>query len=124
MTCECLNLSSTDQLIDMLMRKERPTFIQVCHDAYALDLLRLAKQLMLRIPEDLSVAGFDNIQATHMSSPTLATVGTPFLDIAISAVQLLDKRIKTPVTAHELIQVQPVLLMRESLAPPGSVTSD
>lgn len=122
--CELLSIGGQEDLIDMLTRKDRPTFIQVCHDSLALDLVRLARQLMLRIPEDLSVAGFDNIQATYISTPTLATVGTPFLDIAISAVELLDKRIKSPATAHELIQVQPVLLLRDSLAPLGSAPSD
>ena len=121
--CEYLNLNGPELLTDMLMRKDRPTFIQTSCDTLALELIRIAKQLMIRIPDDLSVAGFDNIQASHLSNPPLATMSTSLLDIAISAVQLLDKRIQMPVTAHELIQVQPVLLERESLAPPCSASS-
>ncbi len=121
--CECLNLSGPELITDVLMRKDRPTFIQASYDALALDLIRIAKQLMIRIPEDLSVAGFDNIQASHLSNPPLATLSSPLLDIAISAVQLLDKRIQMPVVAHERLHVQPVLLERESLASPGSVLS-
>lgn len=121
--CEYLNSKGPEFLTDMLMRRDRPTFIQTSCDSLALELMRLAKQLMIRIPDELSVAGFDNIQASHLTNPPLATIGTSFQDIAISAVQLLDKRIKMPVTSNELIQVQPVLLVRESLAPPGSASS-
>ena len=73
---------------------------------------------MIDIPGSLSVAGFDNIQETRLLTPPLSSIDVPRVDMAIAAVDLLVKHMNNPLSAHELIQLEPVLVVRGSLAAP------
>ena len=106
-------------LVDLLTRRDAPTFIQCASDSGAQAVYETAASLMLKIPDDLSVAGFDNIKEAHLMEPPLTTVDVPRMDMAITAVELLVKQMNAPLAANEVILLEPAIVLRESLAAPG-----
>ncbi len=73
----------------LLRQPDRPTAIFASNDEMAAGVIRAARQLELRIPEDLSVAGFDDIPLAKQLSPALTTIRQPVRAMAEAATQLL-----------------------------------
>lgn len=67
----------------------RPTAIFASSDLQAMGVYEAARQLRLRIPEDLSVVGFDDIQTAAYMNPSLTTVRQPLQDMAIAAARMI-----------------------------------
>jgi LacI family transcriptional regulator len=87
------------------------------NDALALGFMRIAQQHGIRIPERLSVAGFDNIPEGALLWPGLTTVAQPTRDMGRAACQKLFEAIANP--GEQQVLVYPVdLVVRESTAPP------
>jgi len=80
--------------------------------------LRAARQLGLRVPEDLSVIGYDNLPMAAWTGPALTTVNQPLRDMAGTASRMLldlARGIEPPMTRIDLVTE---LVVRESTAPP------
>jgi LacI family transcriptional regulator len=90
-----------------------------CNDQMALGLMRAARKLGKRIPEDLAVVGFDDIPESAFYYPPLTTIRQGLYDLGIVAVQTFMKLRQEPQkedvtpTAH-LVMLQPQLVVRES----------
>ncbi|GAA2081253.1 LacI family DNA-binding transcriptional regulator [Pseudolysinimonas kribbensis] len=80
----------------MLSRGERPTAIVGHNDTIALAALNAARELGLRVPRDVAVAGFDDIAAAGWAIVGLTTVRQPTARMAQRAVDLLAGRIEDP----------------------------
>lgn len=90
------------------------------NDALALGFMRIALQHGIKIPERLSVAGFDNIPEGALLWPGLTTVAQPTRDMGRAACQLLFEAMTNP--GEQQVLVYPVdLVVRESTAPPHHV---
>ncbi len=88
------------------------------NDAIALGFMRVAQQHGIRIPERLSVAGFDNIPEGALLWPGLTTVSQPTRDMGRAACQKLFEAIAAP--GEQQVLVYPVdLVVRESTAAPS-----
>ena len=72
----------------MLAEDDRPTAVFAANDEMAAACLMVANRLGLKIPDDLSIAGFDNTPIASTIWPELTTVAQPFFDIARHAVRL------------------------------------
>ena len=79
-------------------------------DEYAMRLAKVVRELGFRIPEDLSVVGMDDNEASHLFHPPLSTVRIPFSRAGVVAVDLLMRLIDNPdqtaghvLLAHELV---------------------
>lgn len=66
--------SSLKPLIDRLQHPDRPTAIFAVNDWMALRFLRATASIGLRVPDDISLVGFDNLEVTELLSPPLTTV--------------------------------------------------
>lgn len=87
----------------------------VCgNDDVALWLLRMAGQLDVRIPDDVSVIGFDDTTAARHAQPPLTTMAVDKITMGRMAVQLLDHRIDWPDAAPIHLSMTPRLVRRES----------
>jgi LacI family transcriptional regulator len=87
------------------------------NDAIALGFMRIAQQHGIKIPEQISVAGFDNIPEGALLWPGLTTVAQPTREMGRAACQKLFEAIKEPV--EQQVFVYPVdMVIRESTAPP------
>jgi LacI family repressor for deo operon, udp, cdd, tsx, nupC, and nupG len=73
----------------LLARRDAPTAIFCFNDEMAMGALQIAAQRGLRVPHDLSVAGFDDIRFSRCVSPALTTVSQPMRAIGEGTVRLL-----------------------------------
>jgi len=75
----------------------------------------------LRIPEDFSLIGYDDIQFASLPTINLTTVAQPKFEIGILAVQLLIRAIEegNSATQHRKI-IEPTLVVRNTCAAPNS----
>lgn len=76
-----------------------PTAIFACNDLMAVGAIRAGIELGLRLPADLSIVGFDDVQLASYTNPPLTTVAQPKHDMGILAVSLLLERMADPTLA-------------------------
>lgn len=100
----------------LLSRSNRPTALLTVNDMYALGAYAGARDLGLRIPEDVSIVGFDDLEAlAEIAMPPLTTVRQPLQEMTHSAVKLLVERLeKTGTGASVQVTVTPELVIRAS----------
>src|SRR5258707_7716386 len=109
-----LQMGTHEGLVEFLKRPDRPGGIFAVNDYVALDVLQAAKAIHLRIPEDLAVAGFDDMEFAARVNPPLTTVVQQFIDIGLRAGTLLISRIEGNVGAPKHIELPTNLIIRES----------
>ena len=80
--------------LELLDQPKPPTAIFACNDLMAIGVIRAAAELNRRIPEDLAVVGFDDIELATFTEPPLTTVRQPAAEMGRRAVQLLIDRIR------------------------------
>jgi LacI family transcriptional regulator len=102
---------------------ERGVTAVVCSsDHVAVGLAQAAYDAGIRVPDDLSIVGFDGVGQERMSKPILSTVHQPVIDIGKRLAGLLVQRIKQGddgARVNELIR--PKLVLNDSTAAPRSV---
>ncbi|GAB4566928.1 MAG: LacI family DNA-binding transcriptional regulator [Anaerolineae bacterium] len=103
---------------ELLERDDRPTAIFACSDYMALGVMMTAYRLGLRIPEDLSIVGFDDVPLASMLRPPLTTVRQPLYEMGRMAVQMLLSLIKGESLLSPQVELSTQLVVRESCAPP------
>lgn len=94
-----------------------PTAILCANDFMALGVLRALRESALRVPDDVSVIGFDNIHLSEYATPPLTTVNVPReqIGMAICAALLPETDEGSPSVRHHVIA--PELLIRDSTGP-------
>ena len=102
----------------LLTRADRPTGVICSSDLMAVGVLQEAAAQGMRVPEDLSIVGFDGIEATRWTKPALTTVEQPIEEIAETAVQALKSLIDEPRKPLPDSSFRPRLAVRGSTAPP------
>lgn len=102
----------------LLSLDERPTAIFAACDATALGVLEAARRAGLRVPEDLSVVGFDDTEVAQHSSPPLTTVRQPIRDMGAVAMEAIAALLEDPAAVPKRIQLETELVVRSSTAPP------
>jgi DNA-binding LacI/PurR family transcriptional regulator len=107
-------------LRNLLMDATAPTGVVCSSDLMAIGVLQEALAQGLRVPDDLSVVGFEGIDAAKWTSPRLTTVEQPIEEIADVAVDMLRTLIADPQKPLPDSSFRPHLNVRESTAPPLS----
>lgn len=105
----------------ILLEKNPPSAIFAGNDMIGIGVLRAAAERNIRVPSELSVIGFDDIQMSRYVYPALTTVGQSILQLGEMAAEVLLRRIATPELATDQRIVTPSIVMRESTAPLGGV---
>jgi DNA-binding LacI/PurR family transcriptional regulator len=99
----------------LLALPQPPTAVIACNDQMAIGALLAAEQRGLRVPEDVAVAGFDDIPAASWVRPRLTTVAQPTTAIGHYLAKAVFDRIEGVVTEQrQLHQIQCQLVIRES----------
>lgn len=104
-------------LVRLMALPERPTGIFLYSDVMALGALRAAKDLGLRVPEDVSIVGFDDIEDAAFSIPRLTTVRQPKRELGRLAVERLAERLKGAPRDPAAVALPVDLVVRESTGP-------
>jgi DNA-binding LacI/PurR family transcriptional regulator len=112
--------SGRDAAARLLDAPEAPTAIVAANDLMAIGALTCARERGLRIPEDISIAGFDDIPLSRLLEPGLTTVRQPAWDLGREAAELLFARIDDPGGAPRRVELPAELVLRDSVAPPSS----
>src|SRR5882762_7555725 len=102
----------------LLATGEAFTALFAFNDISAIGAIRALREAGRRVPEDVSVVGFDDIQSAAFQNPALTTVRQPLREMGVIAAQILLRRInasaKTPYP--KTVTVEPELIVRESTA--------
>jgi len=102
--------------IRQLIQSRRPFTAVLCfNDVSAMGTIRALHEAGLRVPNDVSVLGFDDIQSSQFQVPSLTTIRQPLQKMGSTAAGMLLKKLADEATP-ELIQVDPELIVRESTA--------
>ena len=89
----------------------------VCYnDISAIGAIRALKDHGLRVPEDISVVGFDDIDNAAFHNPSLTTIHQPLYRMGKMAARILLQRLRGQDTSPEDVLVEPELMTRESTA--------
>ena len=102
-----------------MLRGPRPTAVFAANDQMALGLLRALHEAGLRVPEDVSVVGFDDLPESGYFSPPLTTVRQDFQELGRRAMALLLRVLAGEQDASVPL-VEPVLIIRSSTAAPAT----
>jgi LacI family transcriptional regulator len=101
---------------ELLDLAEPPTAIFAGSDQQALGVYEAARQRGLRIPQDLSVVGFDDLPAARWVSPPLTTVRQPLADMGRVAAEMLGSLIEGIPLRSQRVELATELIVRESTA--------
>jgi LacI family transcriptional regulator len=92
----------------------------VCFDDLAaIGVIRAFMDHGLRVPEDISVVGFDDIQSASYHNPSLTTIRQPLQQMGQTAARILLQRIRKEKKFPQVVSILPELVIRESTCPPS-----
>ncbi|MEO3754552.1 LacI family DNA-binding transcriptional regulator [Streptomyces sp. B6B3] len=102
----------------LLTGPDRPTAIFAANDLQALGVYQAAREVGLRIPEDLSVVGFDDLPVVAWADPPLTTVHQPLTEMAVAATELALALGRGEQIPQIGVEIATTLVVRNSTAPP------
>jgi LacI family transcriptional regulator len=108
---------------ELLDLSEPPTAIFAGSDQQAFGVYEAARQHGLRIPEDLSVVGFDDLPVARWASPPLTTVRQPLSQMGSAAAEMLGELIAGEKLRSTRLELSTELTVRESTAAPRESTA-
>lgn len=105
---------------ELLDATDPPTAIFACNDLLAIGAIQAAKQRKIRIPEQLSIVGFDNTLLATISDPPLTTVAQPIQAMGSQVVDLITGEINNSKAVKQRIVLLPELVIRQSAQAPAA----
>jgi LacI family transcriptional regulator len=104
----------------LLASKASFTAIFAFNDVAAIGAIRALREAGLRVPQDVSIVGFDDVQSAAFQNPALTTVRQPLRTMGMLAAEAIVRQIAAPIDHHasRQIVVDPELIVRESTCPP------
>jgi LacI family transcriptional regulator len=108
---------------ELLTRHDRPTAIFAANDVMAIRTMEVARNLGLRVPDDVSVVGFDNIPESALATPPLTTIDQSIERMGYEAARLLVDRIANPDLEPEHISLPVRLVERHTCRASGPVSA-
>jgi LacI family repressor for deo operon, udp, cdd, tsx, nupC, and nupG len=108
--------SALPYAMNILSSPNRPDGVFAISDVFAVAAIHAAKRLGLRIPEDVSIIGFDNVAVSSMTDPPITTIEQPGIQIGYQALELLIEKINNPTIGKKQIILETELIVRESTA--------
>lgn len=118
-----MNLSSPElgyPVVQQLLDKKKPfTALVSFNDIAAIGAIRAFRDCNLRVPEDVSVIGFDDIQGAAFHNPSLTTIRQPLNSMGVAAARLLLDRLRGKKDYPQQVAIVPELIIRESTIPPN-----
>jgi DNA-binding LacI/PurR family transcriptional regulator len=104
---------------ELLTRGGDFTALVAYNDISAIGAIRAFMNHGLRVPEDVSVVGFDDIQGAAFHNPSLTTIRQPLQQMGTVAARILLQRIRGQATFPDVVPIHPELVIRESTCPPN-----
>ncbi|MFD7503640.1 LacI family DNA-binding transcriptional regulator [Streptomyces sp. NPDC059850] len=111
------------RMTELLELPEPPTAVFACSDPMALGAYRALRERGLRVPEDVSVVGFDDLPQARWTTPALTTVRQPLSEMAATALRTLLRLRAGEVPEGTRTELSTRLIVRSSTAPPARTSS-
>jgi LacI family transcriptional regulator len=98
----------------LLTQQNPPTAIFACNDLMAMGVLRTATEMGLRVPDDLALVGYDDIELASYTNPPLTTIKQPKVEMGLTTLNFLLSRIKDKQSAPQRTLLPVSLVVRGS----------
>lgn len=103
-------LTATEEVL-----RQRPTAVLAYNDLLAIGLIRGLTQAGVRVPEQISIIGFDNVFGSDFCTPPLTTVASPLRAMGTAAFRELHRAIRgEPMSSHAIVSLTAQLVVRGS----------
>lgn len=112
--------SAARQALAVLEMRHRPTAIITADSLMTLGVLAAVRDTGVRIPDDLSLVGFDDADWATVAVPSITVIAQPVLELGAAAVRRLLARIGGDETPPQVVVLQTQLVLRESTGPAPS----
>ncbi|EGQ8606200.1 substrate-binding domain-containing protein [Vibrio parahaemolyticus] len=99
----------------MAERGTLPSSIFVSNDMMAMGVINAANELGIKVPDDLSIIGYDDIHIAKFMSPSLTTIHQPKYRLGQAAVETLVRRLDDKSNEAQVVQLEPTLVIRNSV---------
>jgi DNA-binding LacI/PurR family transcriptional regulator len=116
-TGPCTPQQGCEDTHKLLARNEPFTALVGFNDVAVIGAMRALREVGLRVPEDVSVIGFDDIDSAAYQNPSLTTVRQPLREMGRLAAKTLLEKISRNDDTPRTIRLEPELIVRESTAP-------
>lgn len=103
---------------ELLRLPDPPTAVFTANDLQALGVYEAARRAGVRIPEDLSVVGFDDLSFTQWAGPPMTTVRQPLVQMGAAAARMVMALAEGGQLEQNRVELATTLIVRESTAPP------
>lgn len=102
----------------MIARMKEITAVFAANDHLAVGILRALHERGIRVPQDMSVVGFDDVPEAEFYIPPLTTIRPDFDAVAMATLELLREQIDQGASRGQRRVIAPTLVQRQSVAPP------
>jgi DNA-binding LacI/PurR family transcriptional regulator len=107
--------------LEFVVKNSKPDAVFVGGDQEAIRVLRILQDKGIRVPDDISIVGYDNLPIALSSNPPLTTVNQPIYEIGMEAARMLLEMLKNKKSkARNVIIQNNHLMIRESVLPRNS----
>lgn len=117
------NISSPElgyPVVQQLLATRKPfTALMSFNDIAAIGAIRALRDHNLRVPEDVSIVGFDDIQGAAYHNPSLTTIRQPLNSMGTASARILLDRLRGKKDYPDQVPIIPELIIRESTMPPN-----
>jgi LacI family transcriptional regulator len=104
----------------LLSLEDPPTAVFASSDLEAFGVIRVAREMGISIPRDLSLVGFDDIPEASNVTPPLTTVRQPMRDMGLLAAEMLISAVEEGQPQTSTVELATQLIVRETTGPPSS----
>lgn len=98
----------------LLALEEKPSAIFAANDEMAVGVIQAVQEQGLRVPQDVAVVGFDNVQVSKVVQPNLTTIDQPIFQLGVKSMELLMSCLDGDVLEGKRIVLEANLCIRES----------
>jgi len=113
--CDKANIEFDPKIDFVMKRKVKPDSFFATGDLIAINAVNEMRKIGIRVPEDVSIIGFDDIDISPLTYPSLTTVSQPLYEIGIRSAERLIKRIRNVDKVEpELFKFKAQIIQRES----------
>lgn len=114
--------SGRDAARQLLALPSAPTAIFAMNDNMAIGALHAARERGIPVPEELSIVGFDDVDAAAIVTPALTTISQPLQEMGRLAITVLYRQIDGQPLDANRIELSTKLVVRDSTAPPPATS--
>ena len=122
--CKKLSINSGIRAArEFISSNSKATAIFAGNDLIALGIMKYFQRKGVKVPEDVSVMGINNMLFSDAFSPALTTVEIPYQDLGTYSASLILSSLENPTKIKKRVLLSPRLILRKSVAPPAVMSN-